>query len=683
MKRQPKNSGKPSGVRNMLNAKWLKAICIASIPLVAQAQPQNVGISYMANDVKDYSMTLQTDRGPIVSGDPTEMQAVMAGTIYDLSPVGFGPDNVVHFARMRGDAMMVSSVYYDDPNYIDERAVSIVGNGATGAPGTARYYIVSQIRPSSGGNDRIRIQTVDYNGTPIGNAYYITAAGIQSLYPMHAIYHTNGQIYVCGYTTNGTNLPNNPGFATNKEAFVIAWNPATNSVTGARTLNTAYAPAPPIWKDDFDMAMRLTSIPGGNIHVTGSVNAYTLNIAGGSGYSQHSATMNYVLDNALNVISNNHFIRSPQTGGYTDEYGIGLVNTAAGDIIMGNQFYRATPGGQPTGFDMGPSYPWVNWVSATPNYNPGGGISRFMILDFNYMWALQAFNSPVPGNIRMAGMQFNEPCGMIGANTSNILPFFLDISLSPGAGSLSTSTIGTYRIYQNQTGTGTSALPNSPFNLGNNLNIFGWTPALGARDALNSKMTLNAPKWNPSNNKLNLKTLVADDNTLVTGDCVAPTHTATCVLNTLVDPSTTVLTGAPYAPAHSTGSFVYSVTSTTLSAIPYTTTVSDCFNFSNYKEGTTGIINTKNKSSITQVHPNPAKDHVNVMLAPDLADDTKIKVTITNLYGQVMAVLYSGNAATLKGSTHLSLPELANGIYTVQVWADEQPIHLEKILVEQ
>lgn len=622
------------------------------------AQDHTVSHYFNGNNMKSYSVAIQTDR-TMPSMVPNPIQCVKAGTIYGNfggGPIGLGTPAVVHFVRTNELGRITNSVYYDAGGYAEERAVSIVGNGASA---NATYYIVSLIRPFAGADDQIRIQAVDYTGQPVSNAAYIQAtagggANYGSLHPLHAVYH-NSQIYICGYITKdpAALYPGAPGFATPKESFVLSYSPATQTVTGKVKIQTVATTAV---SDDYDMAMRLTPMSNGNLHVTGGVNALR------SGGLITSGTMNIELSPALRVINEKNFAESQSP---YHEYGVGFVETPGGQrYVVGNNFYRGTGGG----FDIFPSRPWVNWVSSNPPtpLHPGTATSRFHFNDnFEYVWALQAMPGVGPDDVRIVGHQTWEKCNRGStdqASPDNIQPFIADFRMQATfLGDVSGSSVGSgndWTNYRNQTGTGSSGFMNSYWSLGRDLDVMAWNSTIAAREP-GWGMVLTAAKWDAATNKLNFKSIRAEDNTLDIPTCTAEVNQCSNTFFITENVVTNIC-------VTDTATFPVSIGIHALPAInlAFSSQV-DCDNAApQYRLGGSTL---QDQASGVEVYPNPASDHISVSLGNDIKDDATVSIVLLNQYGQQIANLYNGNAKTLHNNYKLQLPPLASGMYMVLV----------------
>lgn len=669
-------------LRTGANAAFLCALLVAK----SNAQTQTT-VYDMANDVKHYSVENVLD--PIVPGDVDEK--VMAGTIYDFGTAG---NNAIHFMTVQGDGTVLVSKYFDDPMYDQERVVDIVSDRAPGYPST--YYIISLARhPQVGtppiGNDEIRITAVDVNGNQIGNSIILTDNG-RSVYPLNAIYHSDGHIYICGYfTQNYTNLPQQPSFGDpdQKRGFVLKFNFATPTFTvGAIGINTAttvpWGPGTPT--EDYDIAMRLTELSNGNIHVTGSVNDIKWN---GVTEVYGSATMNLVIDQNLAVINDNHFTNV--NGGY--EYGMGLVEDPANSqyYVLGNDFTHTTGMGAYAGYDPEPTKLWVTRLDNNfdPVLTPGTN-SRYSFTGFNAAWGLQTLESAgTPSNpafrrFVIAGLQNAEHCSGV-TIAPDVHPFLYDLEVDfTAAGGISANFIN-WVSYNNLTATGGGA-PNGYQNLGGGLSNYAWNPQFAARLSTANDIVMSIPKWNAPNKLLNLKSVKADFSSFLEPNCPNSTTQYDGLTPCVTAPFYEEVAGNNYTPPPGMGEYSYVIKQYgPLSTVPtvsnpvtadYNVNSSLCdFGNRNYK---TGISQTGTRKGLN-VYPNPATDKITVALPHEAHTAGALKLQLTNIYGQVVSVLYEGNYASFRET--MSLPVLPTGTYLLSVYTDGKSIGNVKISI--
>lgn len=641
----------------------------------ADAQTQTSVYNFQHN-VKQYAVENASDP---FSGDTHE--TVWAGTIFDFGAPG---NQAIHFMNVQPDGSITTNVYLDDPNYDDERVVDVVGNRVVGPPGTATYYIISLARhPQVGsplwGNDEIRITPVDINGNLVGNSIIMTDNS-QSVYPISAMYHSNGHIYICGYATNNyTNLPQVPSYGgyNAKKGLVMDFDPA-NPLGPAWTMgiNTSFMFSMTIPTEDYDIAMRATELSNGNIHITGSVN--DVKYRSGPGEFFTSATMNLVIDQALQVVSDDHFINRP--GAY--EYGMGMVEGQNGNnYIIGNTFSH-NPGMSPfSGFDTEPARFWITHVDN--NFTPdttAGQFTRYSFGSFNDAWALQPLQSagPVPAGsmetrFLIAGMQTGEHC----TGTSiypDSKPFLFDVSVDYTAAGGIWGNFHNWVTYENMTGTGGFA-PNGYYSLGGGLSNWAWNPTFATRASTGNDIILSAPKWEPGSGLLNLKSVRADAMNLLEPNCPGSSTQYDGMHPCPHNFFNVQVKGLGYTPPPNSEGAVITKSYMGISIAPtisnpnvgsYGVAVSHCDQGNvNYKPS--GIKNI-NSNNMLRVYPNPAKGHVTVKLPAAIESTADVRITLVNVYGQIVAVLYQGQASEM--AQKLNIPSLPAGLYTLQAVAE-------------
>jgi hypothetical protein len=671
--------------------------------------------------MKSYSVTEQTD----VSGYPAINYTLMAGTIYNIDP-GDPNKQVVHFLRVNDNGRYASttpptpaipdSKTYDGAGYLQERAIAIVGDGAVGVPGTATYYIISSIRPFASADDQIRVQPVLYNGNSAGNASYIQAtagANPGGIVPVHAIYHTNGLIYICGYWYDdpAAAYPNAPGYATNKQGFILSFDPVNRTVVNTVLINTDMTGAPIPITQDYDIAMRIAQVPGaaGNVHVTGGVNSLKTNSFGANEHL--SATMNIVFPPNLN----NAAPALPPTPVYEEsfskwvgnnspghEYGIGFCQSSSTgrNYILGNKMWHNggnSMGQMPTGFDLIPYAMFLNVLDA--NFAPVPGFNSRQTFDpySEAIWGLQLMESPMhyagDDNLRIVGMQTIEPCNVGGvgaANAANVVPFIWDIHSTVSTQINAVKLIGNSYTLQNLSGTGAGG-PNCYLNLGCDMDVAGWNSTIAERrtnlPAL-PRMALYAPKWNTTpglGNSLNFKSVRVDDNdnTLTAAGCA--TAAKDCpITNYPATEEARAILGIGTFPV--TVVFDEFGTSIGVHSLPHSNFIypldEDCSG-TTYKTGaTTGVAVNEAFADATRIYPNPASTQVTVALAQHIADEAGIEIVLLNVMGQQVGRLYKGSAALLRSSNTLPLPLVAAGMYTLQVYEGRTLLHHQKLAIQ-
>lgn len=651
------------------------------------AQTQTSVYNFQHN-VKQYAVENASDP---FSGDTHE--TVWAGTIFDFGAPG---NQAIHFMNVQPDGTITTNVYLDDPNYDDERVVDVVSNRVAGSPGSATYYIISLARhPQVGtplsGNDEIRITPVDIFGNLAGNSIIMTDNS-QSVYPISAMYHSNGHVYICGYATNNyTNLPQVPSYGgyNAKKGLVMDFDPAA-PLGPAWTLgiNTSFLISASVPTEDYDLAMRATELSNGNIHITGSVNDMKYRPV--TGEFQTSATMNLVIDPALQVVSDDHFIN--QLGIY--EYGMGLVEGQNGNnYIIGNTF-RTNPGMSPfTGFDTEPTRFWITHVDGnfTPDTN-AGQLTRYSFGSFSNAWALQPLQSAGPvragsteSRFLIAGMQTGEHCtGTVIYPDSK--PFLFDLSVDYNSGSGIIGSFHNWVTYENMTGTGGGA-PNSYYNLGGGLSNWGWNPTFATRASAANDIVLSAPKWAPSSNLLNLKSVRADAMNLWESNCQGSTTSYDGMYPCPHGFFEAQVKGLNYTPpptsegAIITKSYMGISIAPTVSnpnVGPYGAAVSHCDQGNiNYKPS--GIKNINSNAALI-VYPNPAKDQLTVKLPTEIEGAASVRIILVNVYGQIASVLYEGTASEMVQK--MKLPALSAGLYTLQAFADGRSLGNIKLTIQ-
>ena len=133
-------------------------------------------------------------------------------------------------------------------------------------------YFITALRRATD-KDRIELIEVDAAGNILSDILITPdPASADCFYPIHTMSH-DGYLYICGYIAEGTAYPTLIDYTTNKRAFVLKYDPATQAVIACYrydSYNDTYS-APPTGAD-YDMAVRMVPLSNGDIYVTGSCN---------------------------------------------------------------------------------------------------------------------------------------------------------------------------------------------------------------------------------------------------------------------------------------------------------------------------------------------------------------------------------------------------------------------------
>lgn len=498
---------------------------------------------------------------------------------------------------------------------------------------------------------------------------------------------------------------------------------------------------------DWDIAMHMQTLKVsahniGDIFMTGSVNAMTGQY-NGFGYPYtfvRSGSMVLVLDpwtltDVATAANPTHIVDLGNLDGYGRmEYGVALVEASSGtDNYLISNIYEAFPSGDgsPTddwlntiGFNEKPGYIAITHLSEDFESTYLTVSSRRRILDQAQfggigLYALDVLPSqevssgangtrnPVSGSdvkFIIAGMAYNTPqsnnCynditgyGQRAISAANMNPFLYTVDISwdrqiPWVSSLGDivynqfSTIAPYgsyiNIYPTQRGTGDpAAFTNAYALLGGGLSHIAWAPDFADIDPtdLNS-IIMNAPRWSDGNadgtvqTRLGLKTMFvnATDGSFLSMDfcvrmrCDPVTDTSEVELIDHTDGPHDIRLSDPHEAKSS------------VAATPR----GECSdNPPVYKPA--GIEQLGN--AIAKIYPNPASDNIYVQIAGEVKGT--VNVRMMNIYGQAVGELYNGDAGGLRQKNNLSLPAVAPGLYMVQVFANGQMVHQERLSVHQ
>lgn len=760
------------------------ALSLLSVSLhCSYAQNPTVRSYFINEDLKHYSTEI------VPTGAPTA-GVVMSGTRFGAAGAAGNP-NWTHFVRTDNTGVVQVWNYFQEGNtgYEDERCIDIASNPTD----HNQYFLTSLVRFNTGFGvykDRIKIYEVDYNGNLVRSTI-IESLGPQytNIYPIHTLYDdATNALFICGYTLqDGTLLTSNKqgptyhgGLFANrweKEAFVMKVDAATLTVSNFESYNYAYnatvfglgtyicpsfydptnwnpvnQPTSPMW-GDYDMAMRLTKIQGGMIHVTGSVTALHMacddpNVAPGPMWNCQntlaSGIMNVVIDPTVAPNTQMLVFNRPFKDEEMDySFGVGITQAGSGDYyILGNHMTPEIRTGagivDENGFE-----PYMHGMffanleniggNPTPRYNPDPQ-TLFNTGVIDPVSLLPAYNAPGPlyslipygprggqvenwavnplrsdrasiytggGNSSamtswVAGYRANGTwlswAGCSHAyppSLSNVTPSLSQWDLAWNSANGIQATVHTTKDHMTQFGTGPDVYGANSFRqLGEGLSNIGWPPTFACSDDVsrffNPDVIMAVPFYTGN---LNLKFIRAFgvDGSVTNGTDYCPNSVEDCV-PPLELPSHVVypeglemsqnftirqLSCSTRAPQNNFGN-----------DIPHEE-LCDAIN-NVFKPGKpTTIAGVVVNGEETIVYPNPAQQYVQVTLAKGIGAEQAIKVELTGVQGQVLSVLYEGNAAGLSADRQLQLPGLASGLYFVQVYADGQPVCNQKLNVMQ
>lgn len=659
-----------------------------------------------AEDVKNYCTK-------VIPG--TGNESVMAGTVWQRTNMPWL--NAPHFLRLDGSGNIVSSVHYNDPNYLDQRVVDIQLDESTSYQ---QSFITLWSRPQSGyvshepqptparwDRDGFRVLRVDNNSGVILDEITVFSNDAlpggqdygNSLYPISTMYYddgTNKRLYVCGiYTPDDTRCPTCPiglkpsnywlGTFDAKQGFVMSIDIDMNNgpkMTLVNTLFFDYTPPQNNSGVDYDMPLRMKRLNStGDIVITGSCNAYTN--TGLNPGNTRGGTMFLVVDPALNIVDDRPIISLGMDGYGDNEYGIDIVEKSSTDIyILGNGYTQGGERGENSsyGFDQKPNRMQVSRFSQ---------IGRSYFQDLNRyesnitnQWFTNAITpeNPNSGDYRftVAGLAAQD-CGaaLNAPSYTNVDPIIVDFELNSTITSLQdplgNAGQANITLFETQSGFGTTGTAN--YNtLGQSPSNMYFYPKAADKDGVGGTVVMSAPRYEPNWGELGLKIIHANyssGSTYYDASC----GTTQCSVNfnaVTVDYGSVAAQTVPVT--------VISYYENTFWDDILEFQAGDCNSGSpNYKP--TGVDNIANSNEF-KLYPNPATTEVHVGLANSVSQDAKVSVVLMNMYGQSVGALYSGKASGLNANTTLHLPSVATGIYMVQIIVDGQLAHTEKLAVE-
>lgn len=597
----------------------------------------------MPDDVKHYTTK-------IVPG--TRNYSVLAGTIFK------GGTNNIHFLLLDHNGSIIISKEYIS-GYPDERVVDI--QPYTDKYKVTRWYIVCQ------SNSAIKVLCVDNVGNLIDQREYIDNLG-HAVYPMSAAVWDDGandlRLFICGYQTSAGGA----SYSSTKQAFL-----SSIDINWGGTHMDAHPSSAYDWGRnslDFDIATRMAVIKDGpyanHLWITGSKNGVVPTSSPST--PDRSAVMNIVVDPmGGGVVLENSFIwtsKGQDDNSGPSDYGIDLIQVDAGNFILGNsvEFDVNNP---LTWGDMIPHPHKIWWIQAVDDvFAPTGDRRLYSTVEKH--WASQAI--PTGGNtvtIATLSEAHYSTCIPLPETPSpdNIQVSMVPVDLSSG-GAVALNPV---HVYMTSTGTGFAGSFNSFYDLGNPQSLMEYPPKFA--DLGNTNYAINAPKF--MNGKLNLKVMTPDASLNIPCGQFDCNNFFIDIENDgsysgMPDASDIVVNFAPSL----SNEFVYTV--------PGGGSCHDMAgnpSYSHRDPNTQEVIPTK-----TRLYPNPATNKITLELAEEVAKDAKVRVVLQNVLGQEVSLLYSG--ITVR-KLALKLPELAQGVYVVQVLANDDVVLKEKLIIEK
>lgn len=590
-----------------------------------------------------------------------------------------GGKDVPHFLRLDNQGNIVVSKQYSDPAYTVEHVADIA---ALSYNGGNYYYITCLARQT--GHDYIKILCVDDNGVIRAQKVFGDATKKYQFYPMSSAIRqdaTTTRLYICGYTTNNasgisTALPATPTRMDDKQAFVAWVDIDVNSPNYMNIINVTARD----WNNpatslgfDFDMAQRVIIRNNANqdIYVTGSVcgKNYTAN---NKTYPK-SATMNWAMDPNFAFIADRPFVRyggidAPDA--VAKEWGQDLVQTGDRIFVMVNSGDYGEYG---TGGFVPPPHllDWcyineVDPVTYVPNPN------RYMLGEGGHMIAQGFSTGGTQATLAIMAIEQTPICiPHPEAAKWNVNAVLYNVDLnSPGSANMV--------YYTNLTGTGDPSLvSNAYYNLSPDLMNIEYNPTFCAYAG--NGYVLNAPKY--KNGRLNLK-YVNPANSTYKLDDTGCGYNDSCYIRWVTDQDITNIGGFVAGVSMSPPIKSSSVASN-YANFPTPSPCVDANGNPDHKHGSTELPKLQAKYAQTLAYPNPATDQLRISLAQNIAADSKVDVVLQDLQGRLIARLFAGTAEGLNKNNVLMLPQLASGMYILDVTNDNKNILRQKLSIQQ
>lgn len=615
---------------------------------------------------------------------------MVAGTMFEqgwVDNLGGDAGKALHFMAIESSGKVKTcnstplSYFYDDPDYTDERAITLIPYDDN------TVILMAQVRDFVNNVDGVKFLFIDKCTGAITRdevfAVANTSGGAFGTYPLDAILNSNnGKIYVVGYLESG-------------RAMICSYDP---SFTPGLFVPLSYNYGFSNTGYNFNKHIHIKELKGrgnGDMVVTGSCNITTASSVMGSGslallidqtcapisiLGMTGATVEndddiyeYAFDAEENadgtffVYSNKFTVNSPMLAplGYHPFGKFIVVTLAAANLKVPTATDRRLHMDQ---FDNVP-YAWGTTVLETERRPDFVGLKqeRHLFTGFTeyepYCTFSSIYNPPAP---------------------ENICPFVANIFISRDASKLydmhygsSTPYEGYWNIYFTTTGTtGFSGL-------GGPMSNVCFPTKNGIKHApLASEILITAPKLNdilplgsPTldlsfkifgtdiNGDITLGVPICDESYRFCGPFEGPR-----------DVLAYDLTNSFAWGGHATVD--YAGNSEQLPNIWVNDTY-DCATTSYFKPSKIGNVNSR-KNNIT-VYPNPAHNSLQVQIEEDM--EASVRIELVDVTGRVVAHLYEGDAKSLKTKT-IDMSQIPQGLYILKVNANGRQLHQQKLVIE-
>lgn len=604
--------------------------------------------SYGGYDVKNYAMD-------VLEGSAN---TILAGTVF--APSG---ETSIHLmlsdnSTVPGNTFVTTRL--DDPGF-DERAIDAHfwrGN-------IDDLIIIASRRDVNGGPMMIEVLRADGIGQVVSGNIIFDKAG-ENLHPLGTAMEGD-QLYICGYTTLSGG-PWIPDYRTSKEIFIVQYDLSQERVVKSfRHDYPAVAPG-----NDYDMATRIKILSNGNIFVTGSCNvddpSVPLYDSLSKGY--YCGTLSLTLDAGLNIIYDKPVSAYlPVVGGGTNiiargEAGFDITEDPVGNgyFIFSNTFVAEAHTPIPL---MQPFH--VTFVDNNMDV-PAAMQNRYRGPGFDVVWGVNL----VPGNIDattiLSGYQNSRPWPNSPFPTlpSNINPFLAELKLEYN-GVIDVQALYFSTILSNE-GTGDPLLyPNNFTDLGGYFSNLAWGPPNARRDLSYARgIYLSAPIWNPDGfSHLNMKMINAwEDGTV---NCpIDKLQAGGDVVNAWqCNGGVQTLDIADNARYYTEQDFSFDPDN-----------IYECYDASGVFRPT-GIASRDGIIASVTLSPNPAQDYI-VATVEGLTGDAAVSITLTDITGKQLGILYDGKATGLN-ENRIKLPQLPAGLYLVVIGNKDHSIATKKL----
>ncbi len=632
--------------RKSLGIAALSAMLLAATAQHADALQRIVSYRY------DPSMGDMTGHviAPINYYDPSEGAAVACNV---QMPGYSNPGQGVHYALTDANGNTTAGMFYKFPEFEDVRVVSIAyaGNGSS--------VMTIQGRENGTLDAHLLALKVDRYGNVQDQYDIITSGNAGTIsFPQHSLV-LGDQLYICGYQEQTTGNPTDPSFYDSRQSFVTKTNLNTHQSI-VRFYNTTMFGGGFI---DFDGAMRLKSYYSA-LYVLGSGNGPTNTSAGVMNSSKSWVAS--IDPTTLAVTQSTYYgFNADQNASPLDvkgSYAIDMVQDMMMDayVIVNNDLGRNRWFVTHTGLALG-------LQNTFAGFNAFTGVPQGHRMKASNIFAWSSNNTaPYIPRYSICGtvgsdVPLNNPSAYgtdIEYTSLGAIPSIQAFYMDPTAGltavtGLRGSVLGNLPGYGLGLGLNQSFWYNGNMGEWNNRS-FTIQPGSYGSYPYTIGLSMMGHGRNSWGGNINGRFIGATGDGEVNG-CPAWQAMAYTDLGYFNVNSQPLNTATSVGLAEEVGLVV--------DATPQGTIVEwECAPGFIYREAKPGTLTTTTQSP--GLYPNPATDHVTVVLGQDVQEGAMAKVMMTDVTGRVV---YQHESALTSPSLELALPRLTAGMYQVAV----------------